>query len=154
MNTFSPCKPGKSKKPTVLVVEDNADQWFLIRWAMQQRFPEVDPIWMSGANKVTKYLEVCEQSGCDLPKLILLDLYLPQRQQGWHLLQIIKTHHLYREIPVVVLSQSSDKEDISESYALRSNSYIVKPSEYDKWLDCISSFRHYWWHAVTLPSFY
>ncbi len=143
----------KSTKATILVVEDNTDQWFLIRWALEQRFPEVEAIWMTEATQVVSYLEACSQHARELPKLILLDLYLPHRQHGWNLLQIVKTHHIYREIPVVVLSQSNDAEDISESYALRSNSYIIKPTGYDKWLECIASFHHYWWNAVSLPKY-
>jgi CheY-like chemotaxis protein len=143
----------KSPKATILVVEDNTDQWFLIRWALEQRFPEVEAIWVSDATQAVSYLEACLQQSSELPKLVFLDLYLPQRQHGWNLLQIIKTHHIYREIPVVVLSQSADSEDISESYALRSNSYIIKPTGYDKWLECMASFRHYWWDAVTLPKY-
>ena len=50
-----------------------------------------------------------------------------------------------------MLSQSYDPIDVSESYNLRSNSYILKPIEYEKWLDCIASFRQYWWESVTLP---
>ncbi len=53
----------------------------------------------------------------------------------------------------MVLSQSNALEDIRKSYTLRSNSYIVKPDSYEKWLDCIAYFRHYWWEAVTLPKF-
>ena len=151
IDTPSP-NPPNTKKATILVVEDNADQWFLIRWALQQRFPEVEAVWMANATQTMMYLEACTQTKGELPRLVLLDLYLPQRQHGWNLLEILKTHHLYREIPVVILSQSSDPEDISESYALRSNSYIVKPISYEKWLDCFASFRQYWWDAVTLPT--
>lgn len=148
---FSPRR--KPAKATILVVEDNADQWFLIQWALEQRFPEVEAIWMTEASQVMAYLETCTQNVRDLPRMVLLDLYLPQRQHGWNLLQIIKTHDLYREIPVIMLSQSADAEDISESYALRSNSYIVKPGGQETWLDCISSFRQYWWDSVTLPKY-
>lgn len=138
-------------KATILVVEDNADQWFIIRWALLESFPEVEAIWMQDDTQTIAYLENCQQSDYPLPKLVLLDLYLPQRQHGWNLLQVLKTHHLYREIPVIVLSQSADSDDIRESYMFRSNSYIVKPGGYQKWLECITSFRHYWWNAVTLP---
>lgn len=143
----------KSRKATILVVEDNADQWFIIQWALLQRFPEVEAIWMQEPAQAVMYLEACTTDVRELPKLILLDLYLPQRQVGWQLLEAIKAHYIFREIPVVILSQSSDPDDISESYALRSNSYIVKPMGYEKWLDCITSFRQYWWEAVTLPKF-
>ena len=142
-----------TRKPTVLVVEDNADQWFMIRWALLQRFPEVEAVWVQDADQAVQYLDVCAPKGRNLPKIVLLDLYLPSREQGWGLLKTIKTHHIYREIPVVMLSQSGDPVDICESYSLRSNSYILKPTSYDKWLDCIASFRHYWWESVTLPKF-
>ncbi|GAB4024918.1 response regulator [Spirosoma koreense] len=141
----------KTQKARLLVVEDNADQWFIIRWALQQRFPEVEPIWYPDTTQALIYLERCAEQQEQLPKLILLDLYLPDRETGWRFLQIVKTHHLYREIPVVVLSSSADKDDISESYMLRGNSYIVKPSGYEKWLDCFAAFRYYWWEAATLP---
>lgn len=141
----------KRRRSTLLVVEDNADQWYVIRMALEQRFPEVDPVWVIDATQAILYLESCENDPIRLPRLVLLDLYLPTRDIGWQLLQIIKTHYLYREIPVVVLSASADQEDIVESYMLRSNSYIVKPGSVDKWHECISAFRHYWWDAVTLP---
>ncbi|MVM37878.1 response regulator [Spirosoma sp. HMF3257] len=143
----------KSPKATILVIEDNADQWFIIHWALLQRFPEVEAIWMQEPTQAMMYLEACMQDIRELPKLILLDLYLPLRQHGWNLLELIKAHSVFREIPVVILSQSNDPEDIAESYTLRSNSYIVKPSGYEKWLACIASFRHYWWESVTLPKF-
>jgi CheY-like chemotaxis protein len=118
-------------KTSILVIEDNPDQWFIIRWALLQRFPEVEAVWMPDATQAI--------------------LYLPHRTTGWNLLQIIKTHHLYREIPVVVLSYSSNPADIKDSYLFRSNSYIVKPGTYKEWLNCFDGFRHYWWSAVTLP---
>ena len=145
--------PYTSRKVKLLVVEDNADVWFMIRWALLQRFPEAEAVWSQDAAQAMQYLEDCANSVLSLPKIILMDLYLPTRTQGWSLLQTIKTHHLFREIPVVMLSQSDDPIDISESYNLRINSYILKPIGYDKWLDCIASFRHYWWDSVTLPSY-
>ncbi|GAB4015786.1 response regulator [Spirosoma migulaei] len=153
MTNLTTSSSRKFRKATILVVEDNADQWFIIHWALLQRFPEVEAIWMQEPAQAIMYLEACKADVRELPKLILLDLYLPQRQMGWQLLAMIKAHYLFREIPVVILSQSSDPEDISESYSLRSNSYIVKPMGYEKWLDCIASFRHYWWEAVTLPKY-
>jgi CheY-like chemotaxis protein len=144
----------QEKKQTILVVEDNADQWFIIQWALKERFPEVEPIWFSNASQVLMYLECCLENSAQLPKLILLDLYLPNRENGWRLLEVVKMHHIYREIPTIMLSRSCDKEDIRESYMLRINSYIVKPDGYEKWLDCFTAFRHYWWEASTLPGTY
>lgn len=144
-------KADTKRKASILVIEDNPDQWFIIRWALSQRFPEVEAVWMPDETQAIHYLENCLLEQKTLPRLILLDLYLPYRATGWNLLQIFKTHHLYREIPVVMLSYSSDPADIRDSYLYRSNSYIVKPNTYEEWLDCFDGFRHYWWGAVTLP---
>ncbi|GAB3765824.1 response regulator [Spirosoma pomorum] len=144
----------QGKRQNILVVEDNADQWFIIQWALKERFPEVEPVWFSNASQVLMYLECCLENTTQLPKLILLDLYLPNRENGWRLLEAIKLHHVYREIPAIMLSRSGDPEDIRESYMLRINSYIVKPDNYEKWLDCFTAFRHYWWEAATLPISY
>jgi len=141
----------KRRQATLLVVEDNADQWSVIKWALKERFPEVEPIWVATAAQAMLYLESCDNELAKLLRLIFLDLYLPTREAGWQLLQVVKPHYLYLEIPVITLSASTDREDVLESYMLRSNSYMVKPSSLDKWEECISAFRHYWWDAVTLP---
>ncbi|QJD78168.1 response regulator [Spirosoma rhododendri] len=149
--TMAPVSSKKRRRSTILVVEDNADQWLVIKWALERQFSEVNPVWVANADDALLYLDSCEDNIQKLPRLVLLDLYLPTRETGWHLLQLIKTHYLYREIPVITLSASMDQEDITESYMLRSNSYIIKPGSLDKWAECISAFRHYWWDAVTLP---
>ncbi|QKZ11791.1 response regulator [Spirosoma sp. KUDC1026] len=138
-------------KAIILVIEDNADQWFIIRWALEQRFPEVEAIWFKNSAQALMYLDSCQLNEQAFPRLILLDLYIPNRESGWRFLETIKLHHLYREIPTVMLSWSADREDIRESYMLRSNSYLVKPDSYEKWLECFTVFRDYWWDAVTLP---
>src|SRR3982750_2503545 len=91
-------KRTKLPRVPILVVEDNADQWFIIRWALEQRFPEVEAVWMAEPEQAVQYLESCSSDTRELPKLILLDLYLPHRENGWSLLRAVKTHHLYREI--------------------------------------------------------
>lgn len=141
-----------SDKPTVLVLEDNADQWFMIQWAFHQRFPEVEPIWMADPTQAMYYLEACLQDGESIPKLILLDIYLPHYEVGLKTLQWLKRHPLVREIPVVILSQSSHLADIKEAYKQGCNCYITKPTRYEHWLDYLTQLRHYWWTIATLPA--
>ncbi|GAB3687407.1 response regulator [Spirosoma flavus] len=134
----------------LLVIEDNADEWFMIEWTLQKVFPEVDPIWRKNAVQALDYLEDCLECSGPLPKLILLDLYLPKLEAGLNVLQILKTHYVYQEIPVVMLSISDDQADIMQSYGLHSNSFIVKPNGFNQWVQCLASLRHYWQDAVTL----
>ena len=141
-----------SDKPTVLVLEDNADQWFMIQWAFHQRFSEVEPIWMAEPTQAMYYLEACLQDGESIPKLILLDIYLPHYEVGLKTLQWLKRHPLVREIPVVILSQSSHLADIKEAYQQGCNCYITKPTNYEHWLDYLTQLRQYWWTIATLPA--
>ncbi|QJW89406.1 response regulator [Spirosoma taeanense] len=142
----------RSAKPTILVLEDNADQWFLIRWVLLQKFPEVEPVWMSDSTQAILYLESCSENEQELPRLILLDLYLPTCQVGFNFAQIIKSHYRYREIPVVMLSWSHDPDDIRKSYRCGVNSFITKPATNNQWLDCFGMLRQYWWDITTLPN--
>ena len=138
------------RKPIIVVIEDNADQWVLIEWVLSQQFPEIKPVWFADPAQAILYLESSLEDV--LPRLILLDLYLPNHKVGWKTLELIKNHPLLREVPVVVLSQSSDPEDIKESYMHQANSYMIKPNTYQEWLTTFTHFRHYWWNVVTLPT--
>ncbi|KAB7731057.1 response regulator [Rudanella paleaurantiibacter] len=137
--------------PTVLVIEDNLDQQVLIRYALQQAMPTVEPVCVSGADDAMAYLNDCVENGRDLPRLILLDLYLPTAEDGWQLLQRIKEYPIRRRLPVVVLSVSNVDEDIERSYALGANSYIAKPLDFEQWLQYFRTLRTYWLETVTLP---
>lgn len=135
----------------VLVVEDNPDQQVLIRYALQQSIAKVQPICVDSAQEAIAYLDACVAEQLDLPNLVLLDLYMPEAEQGWELLRQLKEYPVRQGLPVVVLSISNDPEDVQRSYDLGANSYITKPLEYEQWLTYFQSLRQYWLETVTLP---
>lgn len=152
MTKLPATKRRKLPRIPILVVEDNADQWLIIRSALAQCFPEVEPLWMNNNSQVIHHLENCLSTEKQLPRLVLTDLYLPRREDGFSLLESIKGHSVFRQLPVVILSNSEDSKDIEKSYALSIASYIVKPVTYHQWLNCFYTFRRYWLEAVRLPS--
>jgi CheY-like chemotaxis protein len=79
----------------------------------------------------------------NLPKLILLDLKLP-KVDGLELLKIIKADPVTKLIPVVVLTSSVEESDMIESYRLGVNSYIVKPVDFDKFIESVRNIGFYW----------
>lgn len=84
------------------------------------------------------------------PELILLDLNLP-RKSGREVLAEIKADERFKKIPVVVLTTSSAEEDILKSYNLHANCYVVKPVEFESFVQAVKSIQHFWFSVVTLP---
>ena len=77
------------------------------------------------------------------PRLILLDLKLP-KVDGLEVLERIKADPRTRMMPVVVLTSSREESDIVESYQLGVNSYIVKPVDFEQFVQSIGQVGMYW----------
>ena len=77
------------------------------------------------------------------PVVILLDLKLP-RVSGLEVLRQLKAHADYGRIPVVVLTTSREDTDVASAYALGVNSYIVKPVEFEKFIEVAAQIDLYW----------
>jgi two-component system response regulator len=77
------------------------------------------------------------------PKLILLDLKMP-KVDGLEVLERIKSNEATKRIPVVVLTSSKEHPDVQRCYDLGVNSYIVKPVEFDDFMDAIATSGLYW----------
>lgn len=83
------------------------------------------------------------ESGEPLPVVILLDLKLP-KVDGLEVLSQIKNSPAARTIPVVVLTTSSEDNDVRSAYQLGANSYIVKPVDFEKFLEVATQIELYW----------
>ena len=77
------------------------------------------------------------------PAVILLDLKLP-KVDGLELLRQLKQHPTLCVIPVVVLTTSAEAVDLQAAYQLGANSYIVKPVDFEKFMDVSEKVDLYW----------
>ncbi|MEI7750925.1 MAG: response regulator [Candidatus Omnitrophota bacterium] len=85
-----------------------------------------------------------------LPKVILLDLKLP-KVNGIEVLRRIKADERTRSIPVVIMSSSHQKNEMSECYRLGANSYVVKPIDFEDFSEMIKRIGFYWLVTNQMP---
>lgn len=133
------------KPISILLVEDNPQDVELTFRAFRKR-KFMNPIHV--ARDGEEALDYIHRRGhfaqdAPVPGLILLDLKLP-KIHGLQVLQEIKTHPVYRTVPVVVLTSSQEDADIQRSYELGANSYIVKPVEFEKFVEVVERINLYW----------
>jgi CheY-like chemotaxis protein len=83
------------------------------------------------------------EAGATTPAVILLDLKLP-KVDGFTVLQQLRSHARYNQIPVVVLTTSAENGDVRRAYQLGANSYIVKPVNFDKFIEVAHQIELYW----------
>ena len=84
------------------------------------------------------------------PDLILLDLNMP-RKNGREVLTEMMADEILSYLRVVVLSTSSNDEEILKTYKLGCSSYIVKPVDFERFLVIVRSLAEYWFAVVVLP---
>jgi CheY-like chemotaxis protein len=77
------------------------------------------------------------------PAVILLDLKLP-RVDGLEVLKIIRSDEQLKLVPVVVLTSSHEEQDLIECYKLGANAYVVKPVNFQEFMDAIKSLGLFW----------
>jgi two-component system response regulator len=77
------------------------------------------------------------------PTVVLLDLKMP-RLDGLEVLRQVKSDDHLKTIPIVMLTSSQDDRDVSESYRLGANAYVVKPVEYRKFALVLQHLETFW----------
>lgn len=77
------------------------------------------------------------------PKLVLLDLKLP-KLSGLEVLKTIREDQRTRNIPVVIVTSSCEDPDIHKAYELGANSYVVKPVDFEQFINAMSEVGLYW----------
>jgi len=133
----------------ILLVEDNPMDIDLTKRAFAKRKLVSSIEIARDGEEALAFLPLWE-AGRPLPLLILLDLKLP-KIDGLEVLRQIKSHPTFNTIPVVVLTSSKEDIDIKTAYELGANSYIMKPVEFDKFVDVAGNIDIYWLALNTPP---
>jgi CheY-like chemotaxis protein len=132
----------------ILLVEDNPMDVDLTMRAFAKR-KLANPIQVArDGEEALAFLDRWE-AGETLPVVILLDINLP-KVSGLDVLQQFKTHPSSQKVPVIILTTSAEDSDIQVAYEKGANSYIVKPVDFEKFVDVASQIDLYW-NVINIP---
>ncbi len=141
----------KYKPVEILLVEDNpADACLVVEVFKDFKVKNNIHLVVDGIAAMDFLNKKSEFENVPRPDLILLDLNLP-RKDGREVLKEIKEDKKLRCIPVVILTTSSAKEDITKTYSNHANCYITKPVDFDHFLKVVQSIENFWLTVVKLP---
>ncbi len=146
----------KHKIPiTILVCDDDEDDRMLTRKAIEGAHISNTLRFVEDGEELLDYLQQRGRYGGETglaprPGLILLDLNMP-RMGGREALKLIKGDSTLSDIPIVVLSTSSNDEDVVRSYQLGVNSFITKPVTFTGLVEAMHVLGRYWLEIVELP---
>lgn len=131
----------------ILLVEDNPDDEELTLLALKEsKILNEVIVTRDGVEALDYLFGTGKWAGRDpsqQPQIVLLDLKLP-KVSGLEVLQRLRADPRTELIPVVVLTSSSEEEDVFASYRLRANSYVRKPVEFHRFVDAVRQLGIYW----------
>ncbi len=131
----------------ILLVEDNPSDIGLTQRALAKSHISNELVVAEDGQEALDYLFGAGQhTGRDvneLPALILLDLKLP-RVDGLEVLRRVRADPRTHRLPVVILTTSSEEQDMAQSYDLGANSYIRKPVDFIQFANAVEHLGLYW----------
>jgi CheY-like chemotaxis protein len=137
----------KKYHATIMVVEDEPGDRFLIEHAFRQ-IGVTDPIqYVADGREAIAYMmgegKYSDRKKFAYPTFIITDLKMPGAD-GFAVLEFLKNNPEWKVIPTIVLSASSDLDDIKKAYMLGASSYHVKPGTAEELRHQLAVINDYW----------
>jgi len=131
----------------ILLVEDNPEDAEMTMHALRQNNLVNRLHWVKDGEEALEYLyrsgRYAGRDPARPPKLVLLDIKMP-KVDGIEVLRRLKADPATQAVPVVIMTSSNEDRDVVESYRLGVNSYVVKPLQFDVFLETVAKIGLYW----------
>ncbi|MDQ6951321.1 MAG: response regulator [Mariprofundales bacterium] len=135
----------------MLLIEDNPADARLVEEALRENKVLIDLHTVPDGELALDYLHQRGQfSNATPPDLILLDLNLPG-MDGREILAHIKQDPVLRSTPTIILTTSQADRDIVETYQLSANAYVIKPLDFEQFMNIIRDTAQFWLSVAVLP---
>ncbi len=140
----------------ILLVEDNPDHAELIIRCLEDNHVANKVYHVADGEAALDYLfrrgRYADPKSSPRPHVVFLDLRLP-KIDGLEVMKEIKTADDLRDTPVVVLTTSEAESDIARAYDFHANSYVVKPINYQDFVQLMRDLDFYWlvWNRCPFP---
>jgi CheY-like chemotaxis protein len=128
-----------SLHPIMLVEDDAVDVMTVKRCFKQLKIPNKLIVAGNGEEAI----EMLTESKLLLPCIILLDINMP-KMNGLELLHYLKNSCELKKTPVIMLTSSKEETDVAKCFELGIAGYLVKPVEYQQFVETIELLCAYW----------
>lgn len=132
---------------TILVVDDQLDNIILAERALKKSNITHKFVAAYSGTEALNYLfnesQKTQDGQTNLPAIVLLDLRMPGID-GFETLRRIRANESTKLLPVVILTSSTDEQDIITCYELGANSYVKKPINFNHFVEVINNVCNYW----------
>jgi CheY-like chemotaxis protein len=125
-------------RPILLVEDDEVDVMAVQR--VLREFEATNELALAGNGE--EALSYLKGTAKEMPCVILLDLNMP-KMNGLEFLEVLRTEEAWKEIPVVVVTTSPDKQDMVRCLELGAASYVVKCSNYGEFREEMAVIQSY-----------
>ncbi|BAU15573.1 response regulator receiver protein [Leptolyngbya sp. NIES-3755] len=138
-----------SAEAFILIIDENREQVLLIQNALQSDSVLCRVEAIADDTEALNFLHRRgEYTQAERPNLVLLSL---PTEKSRRVLEELSSSSQLRRIPIVLLNESEDEEDIFNSYALQGNSYVIKPQNQEQLHQVVQRVKDFWLGIVTLP---
>lgn len=145
----------KKDRGQVYIVDDEYDYRFLVEQVFMRFLPQYTVRFFTSGDDLLRHMfaQTAEHDylEADLPGLVLLDMHMPG-QGGLQTLLEVRQHKVWKQIPIVMMSNASSQQERDSCYAAGVNSFLIKPIGLNQLLETMETVCKYWLLMNQAPS--